>query len=80
MPSAGQLLEYTLENSARLYGTPRNCQRRFIQRLGGATKSSVRLWTSTVSSFCGWWWAAARRSPSLPPDEGLEWSPRCKCG
>ena len=38
-----KILEYTLEKSAGLYGTPQNCQRRFIQRLGGATKSSVQL-------------------------------------
>ena len=38
-----QILEYTLEKSAGLYGTPRNCQRRFIQRLSGAPKSSVQI-------------------------------------
>ena len=38
-----KILEYTLEKSAGLYGTPRNCQRKFIQRLGSATKSTVQL-------------------------------------
>ena len=38
-----KILEYTLEKSAGLYGTPRNCQRRFNQRLGGATKFLVQL-------------------------------------
>ncbi len=38
-----KILEYTLENSAGLYGTPRNCQRRAKQGLGRAPKSSVQL-------------------------------------
>ena len=38
-----KLLEYSLEKSAGFYGTPRNCQRRFIQRLGGATKFPEQL-------------------------------------
>ena len=38
-----KILEYTLEKSAGLYGTPRNCQRRAKQGLGRAPKSSVQL-------------------------------------
>ena len=38
-----KILEYVLEKSAGLYGTPRNCQRRVKQGLAGATKSSVQL-------------------------------------
>ncbi len=38
-----KILEYTLEKSAGLYGTHRNCQRRVKQGLAGATKSSVQL-------------------------------------
>ena len=38
-----KILEYTLEKSAGLYGTPRNCQRRVKQGLGRAPKSSVQL-------------------------------------
>jgi hypothetical protein len=38
-----KILEYTLEKSAGLYGTPRHCQRRVKQGLGRAPKSSVQL-------------------------------------
>ena len=38
-----KILEYIEEKYARRYGSTKDCQRRFNQRLGGATKSSVRL-------------------------------------
>ena len=38
-----KILEYIEEKYARRYGSTKDCQRRFNQRLGGATKSSVQL-------------------------------------